>query len=42
MPVAHGMGNYVADPDVIAELENDGGVVFRYTDSNGHTRHKTP
>ncbi len=34
--VAHGMGNYVADPDVISELEADGGVVFRYTDADGH------
>jgi phosphoribosylformylglycinamidine synthase I len=36
LPIAHGMGNYVADPDVISELEADGGVVFRYTDSDGH------
>jgi phosphoribosylformylglycinamidine synthase len=35
IPIAHGMGNYVADEDTIAELEADGGVVFRYTDSRG-------
>jgi phosphoribosylformylglycinamidine synthase subunit PurQ / glutaminase len=33
--IAHGQGNYVADPDVIAELEATGRVVFRYVDDDG-------
>src|SRR5579863_5274571 len=35
VPVAHGEGNYVADPDTIARLEGDGRVVFRYTSPDG-------
>ena len=30
VPVAHGDGRYVADPDVLAKLEDDNRVVFRY------------
>ena len=30
VPVAHGDGRYAAEPDVLAELEDDGRVVFRY------------
>jgi phosphoribosylformylglycinamidine synthase subunit PurQ / glutaminase len=33
--IAHGQGNYVADPDVIAELEETRRVVFRYVDAHG-------
>ena len=33
--VAHGMGNYVADPETIARLERDKRVVFRYVTSKG-------
>ncbi len=35
MPIGHGEGCYVADPDTIAELEESGRVVFRYTDRTG-------
>ena len=35
MPIGHGEGCYVADPDTIAELEEKGRVVFRYTDERG-------
>jgi phosphoribosylformylglycinamidine synthase len=35
LPVAHGEGNYFADPDVITELEAEGRVVFRYTTADG-------
>ncbi len=35
MPIAHGEGNYFADPDVIARLEANRQVVFRYTDAAG-------
>ncbi len=37
-PVAHGDGNYFADPETLARLEGDGRVVFRYaegTNPNG-------
>jgi phosphoribosylformylglycinamidine synthase subunit PurQ / glutaminase len=36
LPIAHGEGNYFADPDVVAELEANRQVVFRYTDEAGH------
>ncbi len=36
VPMAHGDGNYTADPDVLARLEGEGRVVFRYvTNRNG-------
>ena len=31
----HGEGNYFAEPDVIAELEANRQIVFRYTDGAG-------
>jgi phosphoribosylformylglycinamidine synthase len=37
-PVAHGEGNYFADPETLARLEGEGQVVFRYaehTNPNG-------
>ena len=34
--VAHGEGNYVADPETIARLEGEGRVAFRYSDFNGN------
>jgi phosphoribosylformylglycinamidine synthase len=37
LPIAHGEGNYFADPDVIAALEAAGRVVFRYCDPQGNT-----
>jgi phosphoribosylformylglycinamidine synthase len=36
VPIAHGDGNYFADPDTIARLEANRQVVFRYTDAAGH------
>ena len=35
LPVAHGEGNYYADPDVLAALEADRRVIFRYCDERG-------
>lgn len=35
LPIAHGEGNYVADPEVVAALEANRQVVFRYTDEAG-------
>ena len=35
IPVAHGEGNYYADPDTIAALESSRRVVFRYCDASG-------
>lgn len=36
-PIAHGDGNYYADPETIKMLEGEGLVVFRYTDEEGNT-----
>jgi len=35
MPIAHGEGNYYAEPDVLARLEKNRQVVFRYTAADG-------
>jgi phosphoribosylformylglycinamidine synthase len=35
LPIAHGEGNYYADPEVIRTLENSGRVVFRYCEADG-------
>ena len=35
LPIAHGEGNYFAAPDVIARLENNRQVIFRYTNAAG-------
>jgi phosphoribosylformylglycinamidine synthase len=35
IPIAHGEGNYYADPDVVARLERNRQVVFRYTNAGG-------
>jgi phosphoribosylformylglycinamidine synthase len=35
LPIAHGEGNYYADPETLAELEATGRVVLRYCDSTG-------
>ena len=35
VPVAHGEGNYVADPETIARLEGEGRIVFRYVSPDG-------
>jgi phosphoribosylformylglycinamidine synthase len=36
LPIAHGGGRYFADPETLARLEENGQVVFRYTDSSGN------
>src|SRR5260370_23556275 len=38
VPIAHGEGNYFAEPDVIARLEANRQIVFRYTNSAGDVR----
>jgi phosphoribosylformylglycinamidine synthase len=35
IPIAHGEGNYFADPDVLRALDRDGRVVFRYCTAAG-------
>ena len=35
LPIAHGEGNYFAEPDVLAALEANRQVVFRYVDGDG-------
>jgi phosphoribosylformylglycinamidine synthase len=35
VPIAHGEGNYYAEPDVVARLEQNRQVVFRYTTAGG-------
>ena len=35
VPIAHGEGNYYAEPQVILELEAERRVIFRYTDARG-------
>jgi len=37
MPIAHGEGRYVAEEDVIRQLEDEDRIAFRYCDSNGET-----
>lgn len=36
MPIAHGEGNYYAEPDVVAALESSRRVIFRYCDARGN------
>ncbi|HEX9640162.1 MAG TPA: phosphoribosylformylglycinamidine synthase I [Candidatus Krumholzibacteria bacterium] len=35
MPIAHGEGCWVADPETVARVEDEGLVVFRYADERG-------
>ena len=35
IPIAHGEGNYFAEPEVIQALESSGRIVFRYCDASG-------
>jgi phosphoribosylformylglycinamidine synthase len=35
IPIAHGEGNYYAEPDVLNTLERSGRVLFRYCDERG-------
>jgi phosphoribosylformylglycinamidine synthase subunit PurQ / glutaminase len=37
IPIAHGEGNYYAEPDVIRDLEHSKRVIFRYCDASGRT-----
>jgi phosphoribosylformylglycinamidine synthase subunit PurQ / glutaminase len=37
LPIAHGEGNYYAPPDVLADLEHDNRVIFRYANGHGET-----
>lgn len=34
--IAHGEGNYIADPETLARLEGEGLVAFRYADAEGN------
>ena len=36
IPIAHGEGNYFAEPDTISELELEKRIVFKYSDENGN------
>lgn len=35
IPIAHGEGNFEADKETLAELEDTGRIVFRYVDATG-------
>jgi phosphoribosylformylglycinamidine synthase I len=35
LPIAHGEGNYFAEPDVLEQLESNRQVIFRYTNRDG-------
>ena len=35
MPIAHGDGNFYADPDTITKIESNNQVIFRYVDDKG-------
>jgi phosphoribosylformylglycinamidine synthase subunit PurQ / glutaminase len=37
LPIAHGEGNYYADPAVIRELETSRRIIFRYSDARGES-----
>ena len=41
VPIAHGEGNYYADPGVVRDLERAGRVVFRYCDAQGNVTDAT-
>jgi phosphoribosylformylglycinamidine synthase I len=36
IPIAHGEGNYYADPEVLAELQANDQIVFQYCDEHGN------
>jgi phosphoribosylformylglycinamidine synthase subunit PurQ / glutaminase len=38
IPIAHGEGNYFAEPDLVATLEANRQIVFRYTNAAGEVR----
>ncbi|MBT9166966.1 MAG: Phosphoribosylformylglycinamidine synthase subunit PurQ [Syntrophomonadaceae bacterium] len=35
IPIAHGEGNYYADPETLRRMETNGQIVFRYATTNG-------
>jgi phosphoribosylformylglycinamidine synthase subunit PurQ / glutaminase len=35
LPIAHGEGNYFADPETLQDIEANRQVIFRYTDARG-------
>jgi phosphoribosylformylglycinamidine synthase I len=35
IPIAHGEGRYYAAPEILAEMEKNGQIMFRYCDENG-------
>lgn len=35
IPIAHGEGNYIAEPEILDELERNNQVVFRYCEPDG-------
>jgi phosphoribosylformylglycinamidine synthase len=35
IPIAHGEGRYYAAPEVLADMEKNGQIMFRYCDENG-------
>jgi phosphoribosylformylglycinamidine synthase subunit PurQ / glutaminase len=37
IPIAHGEGNFFAEPDVLKSIEENGQVLFRYCDEKGTT-----
>jgi len=37
MPIAHGEGNYFAEPEMLDDLERNRQVIFRYCDTEGRT-----
>ena len=36
IPIAHGEGNYFANPELLKELEDNKQIVFRYSDTDGN------
>jgi phosphoribosylformylglycinamidine synthase subunit PurQ / glutaminase len=42
MPVAHGEGNYFADPETVARMERNGQVLLRYCDPEGNVAETGP
>lgn len=39
IPIAHGEGNYFADPETLNKLESNGQIVFRYTENPNGAAH---
>jgi phosphoribosylformylglycinamidine synthase len=42
IPIAHGEGNYYAEPDVVQRLEQNRQVIFRYTTAGDRTEDANP